>query len=240
MYSISFALVTARLLTGVIATPIVDTIHQHERRQEVSTAQVEWKNPTGGNMQLGYADKGVQFGNMKPSDIINNNISVTCGTIGTCVGNNNVDVGKAQWINSGELDDLDISYTVSGDYPQWAHNGLIEMLAWAMDNQTQTNNACYSPYSECGSFESYCPEPQKSCQDQYTAPGSVAVVLAGNMVDADAAPGYISVQFTVKEEGDDGICSKLTTLGSGLASFIGDASGPVGGMFTLASLFCDS
>ena len=139
------------------------------------------------------------------------------------------------------MDTLDIKYTVNGDYPQWVHNGLIDMLAWAIGNQTQTNNVCYSPYatSSCN-FMAYCPEPQQSCQDQYTAPGAVAVVLAGDMVDADAAPGYISMQFDIEKEGDGDLCSKLTSLGAGLAGFTGEAGGPAGGLFTLASLFCQS
>ena len=238
MYTQALAFASLPLLAQ--CTP-VDIPSSHDKRDSApSTSEVKWSNPTGGNLQLGFADQGLQFGTTKPSDIIRNNVSSICSTVGTCVGGNDVTMPKAQYIDSGDLEDLDISFTVDGDYPQWVHNGLIDMLAWAYDNQTQTNNVCYSPYatSSCN-FESYCPQPQQSCQDQYTAPGSIAVVLAGDDAPSDAAPGYISVQFTIQKDGDSGLCGNLFKIGSGVAGFIGEAGGPAGGIFSLASLFCN-
>ncbi|KAL9051193.1 MAG: hypothetical protein Q9162_006171 [Coniocarpon cinnabarinum] len=237
---------------GALASPF----QPHEKREDTGgsgsapeTSNIKWpadgsQNP-GGNIQVGWANSGVLFGSQKPSDIIRNNVSSTCATIGTCINGNDVSVPSSSLIDGGQVATLDISYTVDGDYPTWVHNGLIEMLAFVMDNQTTVqNNVCglYNDGAVCAGTTGgdFCPET-KECYDQYTAPGSVAVVLAGDNVDPNAAPGYISVQFTTKEEGSDGnLCDTMTTLGSGLAGFIADESaGPVGGIFTLASLFCD-
>ena len=239
MHTQAFILAALSFMVTLEANPVEKIGDIQSRDTAPTTGDIRWNNTQPGNIQVGWADQGLKFGGVKPSTYINNNVTSMCSPVGTCQDGINVAFPKVTLYDENNVEALDVTMTVTGDYAPSHRDGLLEMLAFALDNQTTTTNACGVPFDTSGCPSGACLLPQKECGDMYTAPGSVAVVLTGDYAPNDTTPGYINVQFDI-EDAAAGLCSTMTTTGAGLSGFIGEASGPVGGLFTLASLFCNS
>lgn len=182
-----------------------------------------------GNTKIGFSNTKVNFGNRNPVDIINNNVTSTCGTFGTCQDGQSEDIGLAETITNQGLVQGKLSYTATGAYPTWIHNGLLDTMAAALEKVVnKTSNVC-TEMAPGGTAV-----PSQVCFDQYSGPTSVAIVYDGS-TDKDAAPPFIEVNFSI-DNGEDGLCPLITTMGSTISGAIG---APTGGLFSLAALFCN-